>query len=407
MKAKEHNVPVLRFPEFSGNWNINRIRNYISRVGVPVNVEPEKLYREIGIRSHGKGLFHKEPVTGESLGNKRVFRVHVPAFVVNIVFAWEHAIAVTSDKEEGFIASHRFPMFVPVDGKSTLPFVRYFFLREHGKHLLELASPGGAGRNKTLGQKDFEKLKVVFPEVAEQQKIASFLTAVDSKIEQLSKKKALLEQYKKGLMQKIFSQEMRFKDEQGNDFPDWEEKRLWDVATFSKGKGISKDDISENGSLECIRYGQLYTDYAETIRDIKSRTNIPIRDTVLSEPNDIIIPASGETQIDIATASCVLKGGVALGGDLNIIRTEHDGVFISYYLNNNKKYEIARLAQGISVVHLYAAQLKLLQLNLPSILEQRKISSFLSSIDKKIDLISTELTHAKTFKKGLLQQMFV
>jgi type I restriction enzyme S subunit len=216
-----------------------------------------------------------------------------------------------------------------------------------------------------------------------------------------------LEQYKKGMMQKLFSQELRFKDEQGNEFPDWEEKRLGDVATFSKGKGISKDDISENGSLECIRYGQLYTDYAETIRDIKYRINIPVNEAVLSEHNDIIIPASGETQIDIATASCVLKGGVALGGDLNIIKTKHDGVFISYYLNNNKKYDIARLAQGISVVHLYAAQLKLLQLNLPSILEQRKIADFLSSLDKKINLIATELTHAQTFKKGLLQQMFV
>ena len=142
-------VPALRFPEFSGDWNIDRIENYISRVGVPVSIEPEKLYREIGIRSHGRGLFHKEPVSGKSLGNKRVFEVHIPAFVVNIVFAWEHAIAVTSDNEGGFIASHRFPMFVPADGKSTLPFVRYFFIRKYGKHLLALASPGGAGRNKS------------------------------------------------------------------------------------------------------------------------------------------------------------------------------------------------------------------------------------------------------------------
>lgn len=187
---------------------------------------------------------------------------------------------------------------------------------------------------------------------------------------------------------------------------DWEEKRLEEVASFSKGKGISKDDISENGSLECIRYGQLYTDYAETIRDIKSRTNILIRDTVLSEPNDIIIPASGETQIDIATASCVLKGGVALGGDLNIIKTKHDGVFLSYYLNNNKKYEIARLAQGISVVHLYAAQLKLLQLNLPAIPEQQKIAAFLTAVDSKIEQLSKKKALLEQYKKGMMQRIF-
>ncbi|CAK8724703.1 hypothetical protein GMJAKD_14630 [Candidatus Electrothrix aarhusensis] len=167
MKAKEKSVPSLRFNEFSKDWNADRIENYISRVGVPVNVEPEKLYREIGIRSHGRGLFHKKPVTGKSLGNKRVFKVHVPAFVVNIVFAWEHAIAVTSDNEKGFIASHRFPMFVPIDGKSTLPFVRYFFLRKYGKHLLVgLASPGGAGRKQNLAwayiENTIDKLKVIF-----------------------------------------------------------------------------------------------------------------------------------------------------------------------------------------------------------------------------------------------------
>lgn len=276
--------------------------------------------------------------------------------------------------------------------------------------------------------------RINIPALPEQKKIAAFLSAVDARIGQLGEKKSLLEQYKKGMMQKLFSQELRFKpsinpkklvpdmirdghrfsdklmehkNNQGNDFPDWEEKRLGEVAAFTKGKGISKNDIDNEGTIECIRYGQLYTDYAETIRDVKSRTNVPAKDLVLSEANDIIIPASGETQIDIATASCVLKNGIALGGDLNIVKTKNDGVFLSYYLNSVRKYDIARLSQGISVVHLYAAQLKTLRLNLPSLTEQQKIANFLSAIDQKIDLIATELDHAQTFKKGLLQQMFV
>ena len=99
--------------------------------------------------------------------------------------------------------------------------------------------------------------------------------------------------------------------------------------------------------------------------------------------------------------------GVALGGDLNIIRSSVNGVFLAYYLNSNKKIEIARLAQGISVVHLYAGQLKTLLLSVPTSEEQQKIADFLSSIDQKIDFVATELNHAQTFKKGLLQQMFV
>ncbi|ROH85611.1 restriction endonuclease subunit S, partial [Chryseobacterium cucumeris] len=164
----------------------------------------------------------------------------------------------------------------------------------------------------------------------------------------------------------------------------WETKRLGEIANFTKGKGISKSDIDENGETECIRYGELYTFYEEVISEIKSKTNTDISSLVLSEANDVIIPASGETQIDIATASCVLKPGVALGGDLNIIKTKNNGVFLSYYLNSKKKLEIAKLSQGISVVHLYSSQLALLNLKLPPLEEQNKLANFLSLLNSRI-----------------------
>ena len=186
----------------------------------------------------------------------------------------------------------------------------------------------------------------------------------------------------------------------------WEVKKLGEIAKFSKGKGISKADIDENGTLECIRYGELYTQYGETIKEIVSKTNIDKEDLVLSEANDVIIPASGETQLDIATASCVLKEGVALGGDLNIIKTELNGVFLSYYLNSNKKIEIANLAQGSSVVHLYANQLAALSLSIPSKEEQTKIAAFLSAIDEKISIKQKELEELKIYKKGVMQAIF-
>ncbi|MBK5214956.1 MAG: restriction endonuclease subunit S [Flavobacteriaceae bacterium] len=187
---------------------------------------------------------------------------------------------------------------------------------------------------------------------------------------------------------------------------EWERKKLGDIAKFSKGKGISKAEIDSEGKLECVRYGELYTHYGETISDVKSKTNVPAENLVLSEANDVIIPASGETQLDIATASCVMRSGIALGGDLNIIRTDNNGVFLSYYLNYSKKQDIANLAQGISVVHLYASQLATLMLRLPLGDEQDKIADFISTIDTKLTHLKKKKTLLEQYKKGMMQKIF-
>ncbi|MDL5045235.1 restriction endonuclease subunit S [Oscillatoria amoena NRMC-F 0135] len=196
----------------------------------------------------------------------------------------------------------------------------------------------------------------------------------------------------------------RFKEFEKDD--EWVEKKLEEEATFLKGKGISKADIVENGNLPCIRYGELYTYYNETISIIKSYTNSSADDLVLSVANDVIIPASGETHIDIATASCVLENGIALGGDLNIIRSKINGVFLSYYLNNVKKKDIAQMAQGIAVVHLYPNQLKTLTIQIPKHQEQQKIASCLSSLDALITAQAGKIEHLKLHKKGLMQGLF-
>jgi type I restriction enzyme S subunit len=191
------------------------------------------------------------------------------------------------------------------------------------------------------------------------------------------------------------------------DFSDnWNTKKMGDIAKFSKGKGISKSEISVDGTTQCIRYGELYTRYGEVINEVYSKTDVDLKNLVLSEANDVIIPASGETQIDIATASCVMKSGIALGGDLNIIKTENNGVFLSYYLNNRKKTEIANLAQGISVVHLYSSQLATLNLNLPTLLEQTRIASFFSVVDQKLAQLKQKKSLLEQYKKGVMQKLF-
>ena len=187
----------------------------------------------------------------------------------------------------------------------------------------------------------------------------------------------------------------------------WEVKRLGEVGTIIKGKGISKSDIKPNGILPCIRYGELYTHYREVIRTIVSFTDADPGDLVLSQHNDLIIPASGETKEDIATASCVMLDGVALGGDLNIFRSPIDGRFLAYYVRGNLKTQIAKVAQGDSVVHLYPSQLEKVELGVPhEPAEQQKIADCLSSLDEVIELQAKKLEALQAHKKGLMQQLF-
>ena len=188
---------------------------------------------------------------------------------------------------------------------------------------------------------------------------------------------------------------------------EWKEYKLDDIAQFYKGKGLPKNDISEKGTIPCIRYGELYTHYKEVIDKVTSYTDLPIDDLFMSKANDVIIPSSGETKEDIATASCVLHDNVALGGDINVIRTSNNGVFLSYYLNNVKKHDIAKIAQGISIIHLYNEQLRNLSVELPDLEEQQKIADSLSSIDSYIFSINEKVEKLKAHKKSLLQKLFL
>ena len=168
---------------------------------------------------------------------------------------------------------------------------------------------------------------------------------------------------------------------------EWTPSLLKDSASFYKGTGISKEELSEEGH-PCILYGELYTTYKiEKIDAVKSKTNVSTEKLVKSKANDVIIPASGETPIDIATACCVLDDDILLGGDLNIIRIKnHNGVFLSCQLNGKRKLDIAKIAQGASIVHLHNDDLKKLKCYFPKTLcEEEKIVTFLSKIDQRIE----------------------
>jgi len=271
---------------------------------------------------------------------------------------------------------------------------------------------------------DLRKLKIKFSEsLKEQQKIASFLTAVDQRITLLKQKKAAMETYKKGLMQKIFNQEIRFKPDSNsplsrgdsgvcstqnsNNYPDWEEKALGGVTKVLRGKGLSKSAIHNDGKYPCILYGELFTKYNEVIRSTFSSTNID--DGVSSKSGDILMPTSDVTPKGLAKASALMINGVKLGGDMNILRPQKDilSIFLSYLLNFSKN-KIIRVVSGTTVKHIYANDIKGIKVDIPnSIEEQQKIAECLSAIDQSINQLTKQINQTTQFKKGLLQRMFV
>ncbi|MBU2062492.1 MAG: restriction endonuclease subunit S, partial [Bacteroidetes bacterium] len=289
--------PIIRFSEFQKSWEKSIIKDIVNRYTEAVKVDLHTQYRQIGIRSHGKGLFYKNLVSGETLGNKRVFWIIENALIINIVFAWEQAVTKTTEKEKGMIASHRFPMYLPLDNKSNVDFLNYFFLTKKGKFLLESASPGGAGRNKTLGQKEFDNSKIIVPSIQEQTRIANFLSAVDEKLNLLKEKKDLLEEYKKGIMQKIFNQELRFKDDNGNDYEEWDNKTLGEVAKFRRGSfpqpyGLPKWYDDENG----MPFIQVYDVGSNMLLKDKTKNRISkigAEQSVFVEKGTIVITIQG------------------------------------------------------------------------------------------------------------------
>ena len=187
---------------------------------------------------------------------------------------------------------------------------------------------------------------------------------------------------------------------------EWQVSPMGKVCTFHKGYGISKDNLSNDGT-PCILYGELYTTYKTAIaRCIKSKTSLDPTTLFHSRKNDVIIPCSGETSEDIATSVCIPYDDILLGGDLTVIRCDLDGAFLSNQINSVRKYDIARIAQGKSIVHLQADELKKISIAYPTIDEQQKISGFIDKIDERIEVQNKIISDLKVLKKELCNKVF-
>lgn len=393
--------PKLRFPEFKENWVEMRIEDLTDRISIPVDVDVHQLYTQIGVRSHGKGLFHKQPVTGKELGNKRVFWVTEGLFVLNIVFAWEQAVAKTTKNELGTIASHRFPTFKPKSELLDLDFLVFSFLTKRGKSLLEIASPGGAGRNKTLGQEEFNRTKISIPDVPEQKKIATLLSVVDEKLGQLAKKRELLLTYKRAVIQQIFDQKIRFKDESDREFPQWKDIVLRDHLIESRLPG-SKGDLAKKLTVKLWgrgvhekddkRVGSSSTQYYKRRAGQLIYSKLDFLNCAFGIIPEALDGYESTSDLPCFDLSTVINPQFLL---LTVTREQ-------FYLRNGMTADGSRKARRV-----HADTFLKFSIKLPAIAEQDKIVNFVRSLEQKIEVVDQQLSKTKTFKKGLLQQMFI
>ena len=188
---------------------------------------------------------------------------------------------------------------------------------------------------------------------------------------------------------------------------DWEQRKLGDIATFSKGNGYSKSDLTPSGD-PIILYGRLYTNYETTISNVD--TFVELKDkSLISQGGEVIVPASGETAEDISRASVVKNQGIIIGGDLNVIKVNHllDPTFLALTISNGEQQkELSKRAQGKSVVHLHNSDLQEVNLTFPLLNEQKEISTLFEKMDNIITLHQRKLEHLILKKKALLQKLF-
>ena len=260
-----------------------------------------------------------------------------------------------------------------------------------------------------LNKSEFSKIEITLPTLPEQRKIADFLTAVDGRIGQLIQKKALLEDYKKGVMQQLFTQAIRFKDDHGNNFPDWEEKKLGEVVEEIKS-GLSLDQNTARLGFKVTRIETISdrTINLDKIGFVQTERNIEdfrllLGDILFSNINSV----SHIGKVAFVDQDYDLYQGM----NLLRIRTGKrcSATFLFQLLKSTPfvRYFQRICNQAVSQASINQTDLKKTPISLPSPEEQTKIADFLSALDRRIESVATQITETQTFKRGLLQQMFV
>ena len=401
-------VPKLRFKEFSDEWQEKKLGEItkITAGGTPSTTKIEYWNGNIKWMNSGelnlKYVYEVQGrITEEGLKNSSTKLIPKNCVLIGLAGQGKTRGTVAINFIE--LCTNQSIASILPNYQSFIPLFLYFNLDNRYEELRGLSTGGGGRGGLNLGI--LNSLTSNFPSLQEQEKIANFLSSIDEKISLTEEKLELFREYKKGAMQKIFSQELRFKDSEGNDYPEWEEKRLGDILEeYNEKTTINNQYLTLSSTATGIYLQEEYFN-----RQIASTNNIGYKilkkDQLVFSPQNLWLGNINiNTKYDIGMVSPSYK----------IFNLKNNIILVNYFKNlirTPKMLEEYKNAseQGASIVrrNLDMNQFNNIYIQLPCYEEQQKIADFLSSIDSKIESIEKEFEGLKEFKKGLLQQMFV
>lgn len=376
--------PKLRFPEFDVKWNEDIFRDLVKiNQGLQIQISERYLSQVKDSHFYITNEFLKEG------SDKKYFIKNPPP---NVLCDYDD-ILMTRTGNTGMVVTNVKGAFHNNFFKINYPqtidkgFLYYFLITVKTQNIIK--SLAGTSTIPDLNHTDFYKINFTYPTIEEQTKIAKFLSAVDEKLNLLKEKKSLLEDYKKGIMQKIFNREIRFKDDNGEDFEEWEEKSLGECLDYEQPTNylVSSTDYSDEFETPVLTAGKTFIlGYTDEVNGIFKKENLPV----------IIFD-------DFTTATQFVNFPFKAKSSAMKILKAKDNVNIKfvYEAMQNLKFEVG--GHGRHWISIYSN----LFIQLPSLSEQTKIANFLSAIDEKIELVSNQIQDTQEYKKGLLQQMFV
>lgn len=405
------NIPKLRFKEFSGEWKRKKLSSFSSKCN---EKNKDESITDVFTNSAVNGIVAQKDFFDKDIANQNnlagYYIVNNNDFVYNPRISSSAPVGpLNRNHLQTGVMSPLYTVFsINNDNKISLDYLeRYFKSSKWYEYMYSIANYGARSDRMNVTNNDFFSMPIPLPTKSEQQKIASFLTSVDKRIENLQLKIDNLKLYKKGIMQKIFSQEIRFKADDGSEFPEWVEKKLGDLCNVAKSGGTPTSTNKEyyDGDIPFLAISDITTQgkYLTYTSKTVSQKGIDNSASWLVPENTIIYSMYASVgfvsinKIPLATSQAVIN---------LILKDVADTEFIYYYLLDYKQY-IHRFIETGTQGNLNAQSVKSLKINLPCPKEQTKIANFLSSIDSKIDQVTKQLEHTKEFKKGLLQQMFV
>ena len=398
-------VPQLRFREFEKAWGVTKLSD-LTKVYDGTHQTPKYVAQGIpfySVEHVTANQFEKTKFISEDVfekENKRVklqkgdiLMTRIGSIGVARIIDWDvnasFYVSLALVKANQLFCSSFFAQLI----HSTE------FQRELWRRTIHVAFP------KKINLGEFSKCVTHLPTLPEQQKIATFLSSVDAKLQQLSKKKSLLADYKKGVMQKIFSQELRFKDANGNKYPEWEEKKLGDV-TYKVGKK-NKENIKY--PIYSINNKEGFLAQSEQFEGMDSNERgYDISMYKIIHPNTF---AYNPARINVGSIGYSYNLNKLIISSLYVCfqtSDELDDLFLLSFIGTyNFNKSVLRNVEGGVRQYLFYENFAIIKVPLPSVAEQKKIANFLSALDVKIEKVNTQINNTKAFKKGLLQQMFV